>query len=97
MFWCKHGLQCGRGIEICAWDRIDDKGTITGMDAVVGQLAEAHPYLVRDDADDFDLYDDDDPDVPSGRPMNGRRQATGPANKDAELLRRYPALRRYGR
>ncbi len=75
---------------------MDDKGTITGMDAVVGQLATSHPYLVRDDADDLNLYDDDAPDVPSGRPMNGRRQATGSANNDAELLRRYPALRRYG-
>lgn len=73
---------------------IDDKGTIAGMDAVVGQLAEAHPYLVRDDADDPDLYDND-PDVPSGRPMNGRRQpATSARTDDATLLRRYPALQR---
>ena len=76
--------------------QIDDKGTITGMDAVVGQLATSHPYLVRDDADDLNLYDDDAPDVPSGRPMNGRRQATGPANNDAALVKKYPALRRYG-
>lgn len=68
-----------------------DDGTITGMDEAVEAVAEAHPYLVRDDLAEDD-EDWEPPDLPSGRPTNGRRKSGDQATSDAVLRKRYPAL-----
>lgn len=74
---------------------IGDDGTITGMEDVVDQLADSHPYLIRtpDTVADTDWQP---PDLPSGRPMNGPRHnpAVKAAASDAALYKRYPALQR---
>jgi hypothetical protein len=76
--------------------QITDEGTVTGMDAVIDQLMDSHPYLVRDDTDDTGEDDYEAPDLPSGRPMNSHRKtsANGPKSNDAALYKRYPALQR---
>lgn len=76
--------------------QISDTGKVTGMDAVIDQLMQSHPYLVRDDDDTTGEDDYEAPDLPSGRPMNSRRapSGNGPKASDAALYKRYPALQR---
>jgi len=73
---------------------VGEDGTITGMEDVVDQLADSHPYLIRQpDTVDDDTWDT--PDLPSGRPMNGQRKGQGKADpSEAALIRKYPALQR---
>lgn len=73
--------------------QITDTGKVTGMDAVIDQLMETHPYLVRD-ADDDEGEDFTSPDLPSGRPMNKQRKPANANANDAALYKRYPALQR---
>jgi hypothetical protein len=72
--------------------QVSDDGTITGMQDVVDQLADSHPYLIREP----DAIPDEDwqaPDLPSGRPMNGPRRSAGKAGaNDTALIKKYPAL-----
>jgi len=77
--------------------QISDAGKVTGMDAVIDQLMQSHPYLVRDD-DDTTTEEENyfGAEGASGRPMNSQRgsSAAGKGSNDAALYKRYPALQR---
>jgi hypothetical protein len=64
----------------------DDPLVINGLDKVIEALAKKRPSLLRKEGES------EEPN-PSGRPMNGKKKSKKETN-DAELLRRYPALRR---
>lgn len=72
------------------WDDVesdeDDPLSINGLDKVVEALAKKRPSLLKKEGESEEQN-------PSGRPMNNRKKTKKEAN-DADLLKRYPALRR---
>lgn len=64
----------------------DDPTVINGLDTVVEALAKKRPSLLRKEGESEERQ-------PSGRPANGPKKSKKAA-QDAELLKKYPALRR---
>ena len=73
---------------------VTDDGTITGMEDVVDQLADSHPYLVRQPdtvAEDGLAATRPAQRSPDERPTQATRKAEA---SDAALYKKYPALQR---
>jgi hypothetical protein len=68
--------------------KIEDDGTVAGMDEALDRLLERYPYLIDSD-------DDEEPEPPVSRPSPrpiGQGRKAGAAVGDASLEKRFPLL-----
>lgn len=74
--------------------KIDKNGKVTGLKEALKLLAADSPFLLDTGKKDDDADDKDSKSVKSGSPAGSRSKPEGDAAKQAELRRKYPALRR---
>lgn len=72
--------------------KVNEDGTVEGLEAVLAKVLESFPYLTPKPAEQVDQVDSFQPLTPSGRPNNGKRNGTDSVDYE-KLAKLFPALR----